>query len=119
MFASHVVHHSLGSDSWIAPVFSKYPIQHWNELHAGALSMLLPALLTSTSMLIPSRSSLSKSALTDSSEVTSVTCTRTLGDPLSCGSARISLRADSSSGCERAVMTMFDAPANANACATA
>ena len=70
-------------------------------------------------MLIPSRSSLSKSAFTDSCEVTSVTWTRTVGDPLSCDSARISLRADSSSGCERAVMTMLAEPAKANACATA
>ena len=35
MFASHVVHHSVGSDSWIRPVLSRYPIQYHGELYAA------------------------------------------------------------------------------------
>jgi hypothetical protein len=94
--------YSAGSDSWIFRTRSRYP-----------------ALFTSTSGRTRSVSSIAKRPSTDSIDVTSVTCVRTLGAGDRCASLRMSSRAASSSCWERAVITIFVAPASANARAVA
>lgn len=76
-----------------------------------------PALLTRTSKLILRALSVSKRLLTDSSEVTSVSCVIT--STVLFALARILARASASSEPERDVMMMVDAPASPKATAIA